>query len=120
MTILGTCHCKATRFEVDTLPESVTSCTCTFCAKRGALWVYYAEDQVRILSETSPGVYAPGGLNQHHFCATCGCGTFSVTPDWSTGEPDMSRSRVGLSARLFDDIDLKMIPHNEVDGRNLW
>ena len=30
MPIVATCHCGATRLEVDRLPESVTACTCTY------------------------------------------------------------------------------------------
>ena len=119
MSVVGTCHCGATRFEVETLPESVTECTCTFCSKRGVLWAYYQPEQVKIVSETSEAVYAPR-LNQHHFCATCGCGTYSVTPDWSSGSADMSKTRIGVNARLFDGVDVKAIRHLEIDGRNLW
>ena len=38
MTIVGKCHCGATQFEIEAAPESVTSCTCSFCSKTGALW----------------------------------------------------------------------------------
>jgi hypothetical protein len=75
---------------------------------------------VTIVSETAEAVYSPNVVNKHHFCATCGCGTYSVTPDWSTGQPDMTKLRIGLNARLFDDVDLKAIKHLEIDGRNLW
>ena len=36
----------------------------------------------------------------HHFCATCGCGTYSESPDFSKGEPDFTNPRVGVNARL--------------------
>ncbi len=43
MTIKGSCHCKATAFEVSAAPENVTHCTCSFCSKRGvAVGVLYA------------------------------------------------------------------------------
>jgi hypothetical protein len=32
---------------------------------------------------------------KHHFCANCGCGTFSESSDWSTGMPDFENPRVG-------------------------
>ena len=45
MTIKGSCHCKATAFEVSAAPENVTHCTCSFCSKRGSLWAYYTPSQ---------------------------------------------------------------------------
>lgn len=120
MSVTGTCHCGATRFEIAAVPESVTACNCTFCSKRGMLWAYYAADEVTIVSESAKAIYNPNGMNRHHFCATCGCGTFSETPDWSTGEPDMSRMRIGINGRLLDGVDVGTIPLKEVDGRNQW
>ena len=79
MTVKRSCHCGETQFEVDEAPASVTRCTCSFCAKRGALWGYYKPAQFRL---TTP----PAGdalyrwrtkTSEHHFCATCGCGTYS-------------------------------------------
>ena len=32
MAIRGSCHCKATAFEVSAAPENVTQCTCSFCS----------------------------------------------------------------------------------------
>ncbi len=45
MAIKGSCHCKATEFEVSEAPENVTRCTCSFCSKRGSLWAYYTPSQ---------------------------------------------------------------------------
>jgi hypothetical protein len=50
MTISGSCHCKATVFEVSEAPANVTKCTCSFCSKRGALWAYYAPSQFSLLT----------------------------------------------------------------------
>jgi hypothetical protein len=57
---------------------------------------------------------------QHHFCANCGCGTYSESPDWSTGKPDFENPRVGVNARLFNDFDLDAVPVTVIDGKNLW
>ena len=38
MAITGSCHCGKTRFRIDIdIPAQLTRCTCSFCAKRGAL-----------------------------------------------------------------------------------
>ena len=122
MSITGSCHCGRTRFEVDAAPARVTRCTCTLCSKRGALWAYYTPQQFRL---TSPG--GEGAIYRwrtetvrHHFCPVCGCGTYSVSPDWSNGTPDFDHPKVGVNARLFDDFDLDAVPVDVIDGRNLW
>ena len=28
---------------------------------------------------------------QHHHCGTCGCGTYSESPDWTGGKPDFDK-----------------------------
>jgi hypothetical protein len=48
MPIKGSCHCGDTQFEVTEAPASVTRCTCSLCAKRGALWAYYTPAQFRL------------------------------------------------------------------------
>jgi hypothetical protein len=53
-------------------------------------------------------------------CAKRGCGTYSESPDWSTGKPDFDNPRVGVNARLFDEFDLEAVPVNVIDGKNLW
>ena len=76
MTIKGSCHCKATTFEVNRAPENVTQCTCSFCSKRGALWAYYTPAQFRLTSPPeNVATYLWGSRTvKHHFCAGCGCG----------------------------------------------
>ncbi len=122
MTIKGSCHCGATRFEVSEAPATVTRCTCSFCSKRGGMWAYYKPAQFRLL--TSRDVVATYSWRSktagHHFCPTCGCGTFSEAPDYSTGVADFDNPIVTVNARLFDDFDLNAVPVKVVDGKNLW
>lgn len=122
MTLLGSCHCRATTFEVTEAPRTVTSCTCSFCSKRGSLWAYYTPDQFRLVEQ--PSVISTYRWKSkavaHHFCPVCGCGTFTETPDWSKGEPDFSAMRIGVNARLFDDFDLDAVEQTVIDGRKLW
>lgn len=122
MVIKGSCHCKATTFEVAEAPETVTRCTCTFCSKRGALWAYYKPAQFKLTSPPeNVSVYArESTVVKHGFCGICGCGTFTETPDWSTGEPDFDNPKVSVNARLFDDFDLDKIEVVVIDGKNLW
>ena len=120
--IKGSCHCGQTQFEVSEAPAGVTRCTCSLCAKRGALWAYYTPAQFRLTSPPeNVATYLWGSRTvKHHFCANCGCGTYSESPDWSTGKPDFDNPKVGVNARLFDDIDLDAVPVTVIDGKNLW
>lgn len=121
MPLTGTCHCKATRFEVPAAPETVTFCTCSNCSRRGALWAYYPRADVKILAEDDAGVYQWGWkVGRFHFCRTCGNSTFNETPDFSTGEPNFDNPLVVVNARLFDDFDLDVVPVTVIDGKNLW
>ncbi|OWJ68666.1 GFA family protein [Inquilinus limosus] len=122
MTVKGSCHCGATRFEVPAAPETVTRCTCSFCSKRGALWGYYPAADFRLLTARDRvSTYQWGSYTiHHHHCAICGCGTYTETPDFSTGRPDFSNPKVSINARLLDDFDLDAVPVQMIDGKNLW
>jgi hypothetical protein len=121
MTISGSCHCKATVFEVSEAPANVTKCTCSFCSKRGALWAYYSPPQFSLLTSQALSTYSWGSKTiKHHFCGVCGCGTFTETPDWSTGEPDFDNPKISVNARLLDDFDLGAVEVVVIDGKNLW
>ena len=101
MPIKGSCHCGQTQFEVSEAPAGVTRCTCSLCSKRGALWAYYTPAQFRLTSPAeNVATYLWGSRTvKHHFCANCGCGTYSESPDWSTGKPDFENPKVGVNAQ---------------------
>ena len=122
MTIKGSCHCKATTFEVSEAPRTVTQCTCSFCSKRGSLWAYYTPAQFKLLTpQKNVSFYLWGSKTvKHGFCDTCGCGTFTETPDWSSGEPDFDNPKISVNSRLFDDFDLDKVEVVVIDGKNLW
>lgn len=122
MMLTGSCHCGGTKFEVTEAPASVTRCTCSICAKRGALWAYYdVKDFTRTTPRDTVATYRwQTRLVAHNFCPTCGCGTFTETPDWSTGKADFDNPRIAVNARLFDEFDLDAVPVETIDGKNLW
>lgn len=122
MVVKGSCHCKATTFEVSEAPSTVTQCTCSFCSKRGSLWAYYTPDQFTLTSPPGNVSFYRWGSKtiKHGFCAACGCGTFTETPDWSSGEPDFDNPKISVNSRLFDDFDLGKVEVVMIDGRNLW
>ena len=122
MTLKGSCYCGSTKFEVTEAPETVTRCTCSFCSKRGALWAYYDLAHFTLLTprDTVATYRWNSKMVAHNFCPTCGCGTFTETPDWSKGEPDVDNPRIAINAHLFDNFDLQVVPIEVIDGKNLW
>lgn len=132
MTIHVTCHCGATKIELAAPPESAGECNCTFCAKTGAVWGYYAPADVKIVSAEHDGVYSATGLNLHHFCSKCGGNTYGDSPRWESiyntdgtlkegATAGVPTERIfGVNMRLADDFDLSTLEIRKMDGRNNW
>lgn len=132
MTMIASCHCGATKIEAP-VPTTAKQCNCTYCARTGAVWAYYAPSELVVVSQEDDRVYAPGGMNQHHFCGRCGMQTWGDSPDWASvynadGTPkpgfeagSFPSQRIhGLNLRLVDDLDWSAIEVEKVDGRNNW
>jgi len=109
MPIAGSCHCGGTAFEIEgELPEKLTRCTCSFCARRGTLYAYYSPHQFKLTtSAANLATYRwQSKLVAHHFCPTCGCATFSDSPAFEPdGKWDGKTRRLAVNARLFDGFD---------------
>jgi hypothetical protein len=124
MTVIATCHCGGTRIELPHAPTHATECTCTYCSKAGGLWAYFPPDAVRIVSDAHRGEYSARGINQHFFCARCGCTTYGISPDYT--EADIGKDtlpegrKLAVNVRLCDDFDLGALTIDRIDGRNLW
>ena len=124
MAIRGSCHCGRSTFEIDgEIPQALTRCTCSFCAKRGALYAYYSPEQFRLTSpKDNLATYRwNSNLVAHHFCPICGNATFSDSPAFElNGNWDGKTRRIGINARLFDGFDAAEAPVTVIDGKNLW
>jgi len=124
MSITGSCHCGKTVFRVDIeIPAQLTRCTCSFCAKRGALLTYCEPQQFHpTVQAADDGVYRWQTRQvAHHFCVHCGCATFSDSPAYElNGNWDGKTRRIGINARLFDDFDAALASVVVIDGKNLW
>jgi hypothetical protein len=124
MTIKGSCHCGQTRFEINgDVPPTLTRCTCSFCASRGALHAYYAPEQFHQTAGAGADSIYRWNTHKvaHHFCPNCGCGTFSDSPAFELdGQWDGTTRRVSVNARLIEGIDAAVMPVTVIDGKNLW
>lgn len=76
VTMSGSCHCGAVRFDV-TLTEGFASarrCTCSICRMRGAVAVTSMPDAFRVTQgQDKLATYRFNTETaEHHFCAVCG------------------------------------------------
>lgn len=124
MSITGSCHCGKTTFRIDgEIPAALTRCTCSFCAKRGALLAYYPVAQFHVTSaDADDAVYRwQTKLVAHHFCSHCGCATYSDSPAFELdGSWDQHTRRIGVNARLFNGFDAATADIEVIDGKHLW
>jgi hypothetical protein len=124
MPITGSCHCGKSAFRIEgEIPAQLTRCTCSFCAKRGALMAYYPPAQFAITTLANTGAIYRWNTKQvaHHFCPACGGATFSDSPAFEPdGKWDGSTRRIGVNARLFDGFDAAAAHVVVIDGKNLW
>jgi hypothetical protein len=94
------CHCMAVRFEVDP-PQDVFDCNCTLCRRYGAIWAYYRNGGLKLLSPpdaTFAYTWQNGGIGFHH-CKICGCTTHLQANDVA-GKPIFA-----INARLIPTLD---------------
>ena len=123
MTITGACHCGMNAFRIEgELPAKLTSCTCSFCSRRGALVAYYQPQQFKVTGAGGDAVYRWRTKQvAHHFCRMCGCATYGDSPAFEQdGKWDGKTRRIGVNARLFDNFDAAALPVEVIDGKNLW
>lgn len=94
--VTASCHCGAIQLEVTYAPTEVTECNCSICRRYGALWAYYAPDQVRMPTDGATDSYAWDDRSiSFHRCKQCGCVTH-----WSS--VDSRRVQMGVNARMLD------------------
>jgi len=123
MAITGSCHCGKNAFRIEgEIPAALTRCTCSFCAKRGALVAYYAPEQFEVTACADDGIYRWNTKQvAHHFCAHCGIALYSDSPAFEQdGSWDGKTRRIGVNARLFDHFDAAQAKVVVIDGKNLW
>jgi hypothetical protein len=106
--IQGSCHCGTVRYEVDTAPETVTSCACSICRRTGALLAYYSPAKVRVSGETD--IYVWGDrMIEFHRCRICGCHTH-----WTA--IDKTYDRMGVNARMMEPEVLAAARVRHIEG----
>ncbi len=110
----GSCHCGSVTIEITEKPEYLNQCNCSLCTGTGAVWGYFARDQIQIEGETTGyhrADFAEPSV-ELHFCVKCG-----NTTHWqslSAEAPD----RMGANMRLFPIASLHSAELRFPDGRS--
>lgn len=111
----GTCHCGATHWTFDGMPDSATACNCTLCRRYGALWIYDYEGEKINLSGPS-AVYTRADIEklylEIHFCPKCAC----VMAWRGLGTDDAGRRRIAVNLRLTEPAAVAHLPIDHFDG----
>jgi hypothetical protein len=120
----ASCHCGATRFQIDANIDHVRECDCSICRRRGALILRIASDAIRFLTPIDQlAVYRWGtGTGADYFCPTCGVMPFRKPSAPTPEEAEAGVARFegwAVNARCIDDLDLDAMPRVRIRGSEL-
>ena len=109
----GSCHCGKIAFEVEGDVDSVMSCNCSMCSRRGSLLWFAPRDKLKLLTpEADASTYQFNKHTiKHRFCATCGIHPFGEGVD-----PKGARM-AAINVRCLEDFDFSSVPVKHFDGR---
>ena len=115
MSHRGSCHCGKVVFEVEGEIESVLSCNCSICSRKGSLLWFVPHERMTVRSgEQELSTYTFNRhVIRHRFCPTCGIHPFGEGVD-----PNGNRI-AAINVRCLEDVDLAALPVREFDGRSL-
>ncbi len=105
------------KLEIDgDAPSVLTSCNCTFCRRSGALTAYFSPSNVRVIAK-------PGSIHEYIWGDKClaqvRCGNCGILSHWRSLDPKQT-DRMGVNARLFENIDISKIRIRHFDGADTW
>ncbi len=109
----GGCHCGRVRFRAEVDLDSLSSCSCSICTKKGMLHLGTDLATFQLLrGKSALKAYTFGtGVAQHTFCSHCGMHSFYI--------PRSQPHRVLVNARCLDDIEgASLKPTRFFDGRH--
>jgi hypothetical protein len=107
----GTCHCSATKWQLNEMPESATACNCSACRRYGVLWAYgYENENITVSGETT--AYIRGKSLSFNFCPKCG-GVSYWRALQVNGE---GKRRIAVNLRLTEPSAIAHLPIDHFDG----
>jgi hypothetical protein len=113
--INASCHCGAVQIEMDSLPGTLTQCTCSICRRYGALWAYCTRRSARVTSGRGAGAYVWGDkLIEFYHCSHCGCLTHYESVE------KLEDSRLAVNARMLPAAAIAGLRIRTFDGADTW
>lgn len=115
MNYEGSCHCGRIKFEVEGDIQSLLSCNCSICRRKGSLLFFVPAAAFHLETpEADVSTYKFNTMKiAHAFCAHCGVSPFG------RGSDPKGHAMVAVNARCVDGLDLKAYPIHEYDGASL-
>jgi hypothetical protein len=115
--IQGACHCGAVRWTVPAEPDWLSSCTCSYCSRIGALWAAYTVSEVCVEHARDAVIAYTHGDRTLAFvsCATCGC-----TTHWRPAGSAPGDARMKVNMRVAVGYDISGLRRRVFDGADSW
>ena len=76
---IGTCHCGAVEFRIESDLAAPIRCNCSLCIRRSAVMHYVEEEKFQLLRGEEalvPYEFGRKSGGKHYFCGTCGVFSF--------------------------------------------
>jgi len=112
-SFIGSCHCGAVRFAIQSDFAELTSCDCSICRRKNALMVKVHQTHMTLLSGAEYLIEYQFHTHTatHYFCKVCGIYPFHrkrVTPDF-----------FGVNVFCLQDFDPTGIPVRATVGAGM-
>ena len=114
--IEASCHCGAVHIEIESLPETLTQCTCSICRRYGALFAYLTRKTARVVDgqeAETPYIWGDRVI-EFYFCNRCGCLTRYESIE------KLEESRIAVNARMIDPTAIAGLRIRTFDGAETW
>ena len=111
MVVTGSCHCRNISFTLTDEPGAenmpARACTCSFCAKHGAVWTTLSSASLRVSVKERArlSIYSfATSTAQFHICAECG-----VVPVVTSNIE--GRLYAVVNSKTFENFDVSQLQH---------
>lgn len=111
-TYQGSCHCGRVTFGLRGAIRHVTSCNCSLCTRKGALWHGTDDAHFDLLTgDEDLTLYQFGTMTAKHYaCRHCGISTFS--------RPRIAPAAWVVNVRCLEGVDLGSLEVHPFDGQD--
>jgi hypothetical protein len=110
---VGSCHCGAVKFRIDSQIVELTTCDCSLCAKRNALMAKVPEHAMTVIEGEEMLTLYQWNTHRakHYFCRRCGIYVFHR----KRAAPD----QFGVNVFCLENFDARAFPVRATQGANM-